>query len=123
MFLDDNDDLRELMTILLESTMEVECKGYGSLMEFEHHSQEVLRARVAILDVNLGPNVPDGVDAFRWLLEHGFHGNILFFTGHARTNPQIAQAVGTGVEVLEKPVDPVNLIAAVTRALNESTGR
>ena len=122
-FLDDSEDLRELMTVLLESKLEVECKGFGSLMEFESHSNEVLQARVAILDVNLGPNVPDGLDAFHWLVNHGFRGNILFFTGHARMNPQIAEAVGNGIEILEKPIDPISLLNTITRALNESVGR
>src|SRR5687767_5197554 len=92
-FLDDSQDLRELMPVLLELALGVECMCFGHLMEFEEHSEEVLRSRVAILDINLGPNVPDGVDAFNWLMDHGFQGKILFFTGHARTNPLIAQAI------------------------------
>ena len=76
----------------------------------------MLQSRVAILDINLGPNVPDGVDAFNWLMDHGFQGKILFFTGHARTNPLVAQAVRNGVEILEKPVHPDKIVSTVTRA-------
>ena len=119
-FLDDNEDLRDLMPILLESTLGVGCICFDSLMEFENHSKEVLNARVVILDVNLGPNAPDGVDAFNWLMDHGFQGKIVFFTGHARTHPAVAQAVKSGIEILEKPIDAGRLISSVTRALKEA---
>ena len=119
-FLDDSEDLRELMPALLEHALGVVCICFGSLMELENHSTEVLRAKVAILDVNLGPNAPDGVDAFNWLVDHGFHGNVLFFTGHARNNPQVEHAMTKGVEILEKPVDFRKLISSVTNALNEA---
>ena len=120
-FLDDSEDLRELMPILLESTLGVECICFGNLVEFQSRSEEVLQAKVAILDINLGPNAPDGVDAFNWLMDHGFQGKILFFTGHARTNPQVELAERNGVEILEKPLHPDKLISVVTRALNETS--
>lgn len=119
-FLDDSEDLRELMPVLLQLALGVECMCFGTLKELQAHSEEVLRSRVAILDINLGPNVPDGVDAFNWLMDHGFQGKILFFTGHARTNPLVAQAIRNGVEILEKPVHPDQIVSSVTRALNET---
>ena len=119
-FLDDSQDLRELMSAILESMLGLECRCFSSFTELERHSDEVLNARVVILDVNLGPDVPDGVDAFNWLMDHGFSGKILFFTGHARTNPLVAQAVRNGVEILEKPVHPDEIVSTVTRALNET---
>jgi DNA-binding NtrC family response regulator len=119
-FLDDSEDLRALMPVLIASTLKEECRCFGSVMEFENHAEEVLRARVAILDINLGPNVPDGVDAFHWLMEHGFQGKVLFFTGHARTNPLVALAERNGVAILEKPLHPDKLISVLRRALNET---
>ena len=118
-FLDDSEDLRELMPVLLEPRLGVECKCFGSVVEFENHPAEVLGAKVAILDVNLGPDAPDGVDAFNWLVDHQFHGIVLFFTGHARSNPEVERAIRKGVEVLEKPIDPDELISSVERALND----
>ena len=100
-FLDDNRDLRELMQILLGSVLGVECVCFSNLMELESHSEEVLDAKVAILDINLGPGAADGVDAFNWLKRHRFHGKILFLTGHARSNPQVEEAERKGVEILE----------------------
>ena len=119
-FLDDSEDLRELMPVLLSAKLGEECRCFGALMEFENHTEEVLHARVAILDINLGPNAPDGVDAFHWLLDHGFQGKILFFTGHARTNPQVALAEKNGVAILEKPLDPDQLISSVKQALGQT---
>jgi FixJ family two-component response regulator len=119
-FLDDSADLRGLMPILLESTLGVECVCFGSVMELQSQAEEVLRANVAILDINLGANAPGGVDAFNWLMERGFQGKILFFTGHARTNPQVALAAKNGALILEKPLHPDKLISAVVHALNEA---
>jgi DNA-binding NtrC family response regulator len=116
--LDDSDDLRELMPLLLESWLGVSCISFAHLMDLEQHSEEVLRAKVAILDINLGPNEPDGVEAFHWLMAHGFQGKVLFFTGHARTNPEVALAEESGVEVLEKPLQPDMLMSRIERALN-----
>ena len=120
-FLDDSEDLRELMPVLLESMLGVECICFAHLNELENRAEEVLNAKVAIIDINLGPGAPDGIDAFNWLMLHGFQGKTLFFTGHGRTNPQVVLAESKGVEVLEKPVHPDKLISSVTRALRETT--
>lgn len=118
LFLDDSEDLRELMAILLETTLGVSCMCFGSLREIENHSEDVMRAKVAILDINLGPDVPDGIDAFNWLKDHGFRGKTMFLTGHARTNPQVAMAGRSGAQILEKPLQTDKLISFVARALN-----
>jgi FixJ family two-component response regulator len=119
-FLDDNEDLRELVPLLLRTTLEVDCLCFGSLTEFQRSSDDVLRAKLAILDINLGANVPSGIDAFRWLIEHGFRGKILFLTGHARANPQVTQAEKTGAQVLEKPLHPDQLVSVVRQAIGEN---
>jgi FixJ family two-component response regulator len=119
-FLDDSQDLRELVTLFFETKLGVRCLSFGSLMEFEGHSEQVLRARVAILDINLGPNVPDGIDAYHWLKDHGFQGKVLFLTGHARSSPQVALAATNGAEILEKPLQPERLIRLVKSALRET---
>jgi FixJ family two-component response regulator len=116
-FLDDNEDLRELITALLKSKLGLECLCFGTVAEFQNHSKDVLPAKLAILDINLGPAAPDGIDAFNWLMDQGFRGRVVFLTGHARTHPQVALAERSGAEVLEKPVYPEQLISSVTRAL------
>lgn len=117
-FLDDNEDLRELLPVLLSAALEVECKCFGSLAELERDAEEALHAKVAILDINLGTEASDGVDALRWLRAHKFKGKIVFFTGHARTNPHVAQAEKSGVEILEKPLHADKLISFVEQAMN-----
>jgi FixJ family two-component response regulator len=119
-FVDDNEDLRALIPSLLESTLDVKCSCFGSLPELERHPDEVLDARIAILDINLGPNAPDGVDTFNWLMDHGFSGKIVFLTGHARSNPQVMLAEKKGVEILEKPLSAEKLISSVKRYLDHT---
>jgi FixJ family two-component response regulator len=118
--LDDNQDLRELMRDILESALNVECTCFPSVGEFQKHPGEALNAKVAILDINLGQDVPNGIDAFNWLMEQGFRGKVLFFTGHARTYLQYALGESNGAEILEKPVEVDKLISTVSRALNET---
>jgi len=117
-FLDDNEDLRELLPVLLQTALEVECKCFASLAELEGDAEEALHAKVAILDINLGSDASDGVDALRWLRAHKFKGKIVFFTGHARTNPHVEQAEKSGIEILEKPLHADRLISFVERAMN-----
>jgi CheY-like chemotaxis protein len=121
LFLDDNEDLRELMPALLKSVLGVELVCFGNLTDLQNHKEDVLSAKIAIIDINLGPNAPDGIDAFNWLIDHGFRGKVLFLTGHARSNPKVARAVQSGAEVLEKPLHPDQLIASVIRALRETS--
>jgi FixJ family two-component response regulator len=117
-FVDDSEDLRELMPVLLSTALGVECICFSSLTELKNHAEEALQARVAILDINLGAAAPDGVDALSWLKTHGFKGKIVFFTGHARTSPHVEQAEKSGVEILEKPLHADKLISFVERAMN-----
>jgi DNA-binding NtrC family response regulator len=117
-FLDDNEDLRELMPILLSDALGVDCRSFESLTDLQSHVDEAIRAQVAILDINLGENSLDGVDALNWLRSQGFGGKIVFFTGHARTNPHVAEAERSGVQILEKPIDADKLISFVQHAIN-----
>jgi len=117
-FLDDNEDLRELMPILLSDALGVECRCFESLADLQNHIDEAIRAQVAILDINLGEDSLDGVDALNWLRSQGFGGKIVFFTGHARNNPHVAEAERSGVQILEKPIDAEKLISFVKHAIN-----
>src|SRR4029079_13127708 len=120
LFLDDNEDLRALSPVLLEGALGVECVCLRRVVEFEKREREVLRAKIAILDINLGPDVPDGIDAFNWLMDRGFQGKVLFLTGHARTNPRVELAVRKGAQVFEEPAAPHKLVAAVNRSLDKA---
>src|SRR5262245_64599750 len=119
-FLDDSEDLRELMPILLETRLGEPCSCFGSVDEMQRRPEEVLGAKVAILDINLGRDAPDGIEAFNWLRAHGFRGKVLFFTGHARDGLQAALTERSGVEILEKPLHPEKLLSVVSLALKET---
>lgn len=105
LFLDDDKSLCSILDLLLA---ELGVKGsvfvhsFEELKKFESHLNEY---DLIFLDVNLGPNVPSGVDAFNWLMENHFHNEIVFFTGHANTFPIVQKAKEFAkVSVLEKPV-------------------
>lgn len=77
-----------------------------SLQELEQQATPALAADLAILDINLGPEQPTGLDVRRWLEAHGFAGKAVFLTGHARSHPLVLEALDeTAGTVLQKPID------------------
>jgi FixJ family two-component response regulator len=110
--LDDDDDLLESMGGLIELTSQRPCVKAHSLEELMSQRSKVLGCKTAILDINLGEGQPSGVDAYHWLKEQGFRGNIIFLTGHARSHPLVALAHHFGdARVLEKPIEFDQLVA------------
>jgi DNA-binding NtrC family response regulator len=101
--LDDDSDLRSLLCELLTSEG-VDCFAAGTLGDVIALGSRALGCNLAILDVNLGPGQPSGVDAYRWMKGHAFGGRIVFLTGHASSFAGVAEAHALGVTVLEKPV-------------------
>lgn len=103
--LEDDDDLREILGQLLEDlggSPPVLAKGVASLIA---SGTEALATSVAILDINLGPHQPNGLDAYTWLRERGYAGRIVFLTGHASAHPLVERAGQLdGARVVAKPV-------------------
>lgn len=115
-FLDDDKDLRDLFVDVVALFAERDCLTVGSVEELVQQRKRVLAAELAILDINLGPGAPSGLDAYRWLREQGFGGQIVFLTGHAATHPLVAEARRIGdVRVFEKPL-PVPMIARLLQS-------
>jgi len=114
LYVEDNDDLRELVVELVSVVLKRRCVGVGSYEELAALGEEALGASVAILDINLGPDRRSGIDAYTWLRDHGFKGRIVFLTGHASTHPLVveAQRIG-GAEIFSKPIEPDRLRAIV----------
>ena len=105
LFLDDDDDLRSTFADLVKTIYARECHGIGSYRELIALGEQALHCGVAILDINLGPEAPSGIDSYGWLRKHGFHGRIVFLTGHAATHPLVEEAKRLGdAEVIGKPV-------------------
>src|SRR4051812_22373078 len=110
--LDDDLDFCDLLQMMLERALDVECVIVHAVAELVARGTEALACELAILDVNLGPNAPSGIDALSWLRANGFGGIIIFLTGHARGHPALSQlSESTGVEVLTKPVETETLLS------------
>jgi len=92
LILDDDPDLRDTLGEAITTFFKCSCVEAASYDDLVALGERALDCRLAILDVNLGPDRPSGVDAFEWLLAHGFQGRIAFLTGHARTHPAVQLA-------------------------------
>ena len=105
LFLDDDDDLRATFTDLVRTVFARECHGIASHQDLVALGERALHCGVAILDINLGPQVPSGIDCYGWLRTHGYDGRIVFLTGHAASHPLVVEARRLGdAEVVGKPV-------------------
>lgn len=103
--LEDDTDLREGLCDLLVLMGASSCSGLATFRELVELGDRALETDVAFLDVNLGPDQPSGVDAYLWLQERGYRGEIVLLTGHGRAHPLVRAAERLGVRVLEKPLD------------------
>jgi DNA-binding NtrC family response regulator len=116
LFLDDDRDLREVVGTLL-SRRGTRCETVGSVVELQRAFAKSDDFALVILDVNLGPGVPSGLDAYRWLRELGYRGRIAFLTGHARAHPLVAAASShRDAAVIEKPISAKELVELVESA-------
>ena len=114
LFLEDNDDLRAIVVDLVTAVFKQRCVGLGSYKELVALGNDVLACDVAILDINLGPNQPSGVDAYTWLRDKGYTGRIVFLTGHAGAHPLVIEAKRIGdAEIFSKPIEPDRLRSIV----------
>jgi FixJ family two-component response regulator len=114
LFVEDNDDLRELVVELVTVVLDRRCVGVGTFEEVVALGDEALGCAVAILDINLGPDRKSGIDAYTWLRSNGYTGRIVFLTGHADTHPLVVEAQRLGdVEILSKPIEPDCLLSIV----------
>lgn len=106
LLLDDDEDMRNsLADVFTHFGVEL-CVCVGSLAELEARQAEALSCQIGILDVNLGPGQPSGIDAFGWLQRCGFAGRLVFLTGHACAHPLIVQAIRLpNVNLFQKPIN------------------
>jgi FixJ family two-component response regulator len=116
LIVEDDEDLLPLLAEMLglSGFGVVPVHGFGELLD---HQTDALGCGVALLDINLGPDQPSGLDVYRWLRDNGFRGRICFLTGHARSHPLVARARELdGALVLEKPVYAAELVRLIDRA-------
>ena len=106
LFVEDDDDLRELFVRLVAAFLERPCVAVGSYEELVALGDDALKCRGAILDINLGPHRLSGIDAYAWLRQKGYTGRIAFLTGHANNHPLVVQANRLAdAEIFTKPID------------------
>jgi FixJ family two-component response regulator len=122
-FLDDSEDLREMVHAVLLTKLQIDCICVGSLAELIERFPAVAECQLAILDINLGPNQPDGLEAYHWLRGHDFKGQILFLTGHARSNPSVIATSKLGAPIVQKPIGAGQLVELVKEAFEMNTDK
>ena len=114
LYVEDNDDLRELVVELVTDVLDRRCVGIGSYEELTALGDDARGCSVAILDINLGANRRSGIDAYLWLRSHGYTGRIVFLTGHASTHPLVVEAQRIGdAEIFSKPIEADHLRSIV----------
>lgn len=116
LLLEDDADQLEMLSMALSLVCgcdSVRARSYDELLKIEGAA---LGSAVALLDVNLGPRQPSGIDAYHWLRDHEYRGRICFLTGHARSHPLVAQALAAGdAQLIEKPISTDQLCALVAQ--------
>jgi ActR/RegA family two-component response regulator len=113
LLVDDDADLRETMIDLIGLRGLGICIGVGSLAEVQTHAARTHRCSLAILDINLGEGAPSGVDVYRWLVQLGFAGRIVFLTGYGADDPRVQEAIRIGLRILTKPIS-VSVLHSLT---------
>jgi DNA-binding NtrC family response regulator len=105
LILEDDEDMRNALVDVVSTLLGWDQLAVGSYDELVEHRDEALSCQLAMLDVNLGANQPSGLDALTWLEREGFHGEIVFLTGHAKSDPLVQRAREMGIAmVMEKPI-------------------
>ena len=110
LFVDDDDDLREVMETMLTRLGVGHVVGARSLDQVKERSDAALGCQLAIIDINLGHNEPTGVHVHEWLHSHGFVGDTVFLTGHASNDPRVREAASiAGSRIASKPLSVAEL--------------
>lgn len=109
LLVDDSPDFLEVMDMLLQR-VGVEAVTATSLAEVELQQQRLADVTLAILDVNLGPGEPSGVDVSNWLRAHDVHCRVVFLTGHASDHPLVRAAALVEGDVMVKPIESKKLV-------------
>ncbi|MDX2092219.1 MAG: response regulator [Kofleriaceae bacterium] len=109
LLVDDSPDFLEVMGMLLER-VGVQVVTAKSLVEVEAQRARLDELTLAILDVNLGPGEPSGVEVNNWLREHDIHCRVVFLTGHASDHPMVRAAALANGDVMEKPIESKRLV-------------
>lgn len=116
LLIDDDENLLDSLAEFFELALDMKCIRSRGLDDAIARKSEIFAGEVvaAILDINLGVGVPNGLDAYQWLRSQGFHGKIAFLTGHAKDHPLVRKVAEIeGVRIFEKPMDVNEIVAMI----------
>ncbi len=113
---DDNPDLLEVLGILMdgEGIRHLEARSLEEVKELGPRLGDVT---LAIVDINLGPTEPSGLDVGSWLRQQRLACRIVFLTGHAPESHLVRQAAINSDRVLGKPV-PSSVLLRLAKGLD-----
>lgn len=115
-FLDDAPELRMLFKFVFETKGSYQVFCAESVEEMMLNKDQVLDANAIFLDIELGKDRLNGIDAFKWLQSEKFAGRCFFLTGHGQGHPLVREALELGTaEVLTKPMAPKFLMDLVEK--------
>lgn len=114
LLLDDDEDLRVALADVISRITSRRVLALASVENLKIEIQNALKTKLAFLDINLGLNAPNGLDAFQLLFLQGYGGRVFFLTGHARNHPLVKAVEKLGhAEILIKPVSIEKLLQYV----------
>lgn len=104
-FLDDNLEFLQVMRVFAEASCDCKSVLASNLDEMILKTDEILKCELAFLDINLGPNMPSGIQAYRWMRSIGYNKPVYFLTGHAVDSIEAREALQFDeAHVLRKPI-------------------
>ncbi len=112
LIVDDDVDLCALFKIMVNSLGDAECQSASSLNDVIR----LLGARSApydlvVLDMNLGPGKPNGIDVLHWIKSNRPCRKIVFMTGHAGSYLAMSDIAHLqDIPILSKPVPSDKLV-------------
>jgi FixJ family two-component response regulator len=110
LIIDDDDDLRDALGELTAKLRRQPGVVVGSLGELAELEARALECSLAIIDINLGPGVPNGIDVYDWLRARRFAGRIVFLSGHGPSHPLVERASTlANAHVVRKPMSDEEL--------------
>jgi DNA-binding NtrC family response regulator len=105
LLVDDDPDVRDSLAMAIEALGLGDVLRASSLDEVRDIRAAALACRLAIIDINLGPSAPTGVEVLQWMRAESFAGQAVFLTGHAATDPRVVAASRMpATRVLTKPI-------------------
>lgn len=117
--LDDNSDLRELISEYFEHSLKVKVLPLGNYQELVQQMPQILSSDLVILDIEIGYNQPSGYEAYKTLLQNGYPGLIFFLTGHGADHPLVQQAKTSNCIVWEKPITGEAMVRQIRKHIEQ----